>query len=84
MLWSAASALTTGAWAVPLERVAFDSAAHRIISGGLLILADPIQGDLAKPDGASPFPVVIVLHGCAGIHATLPLMMARMPDQTAA
>jgi hypothetical protein len=30
---------------------------------------DRIQGYLAKPDGAGPFPAVIVLH-CAGMHDT--------------
>ena len=31
---------------------------------------DRIQGYLAKPDGAGPFPAVIGLHGCAGMHDT--------------
>src|ERR1700687_4213016 len=31
---------------------------------------DPIEGDLVKPDGVGPFPAVIVLHGCAGMHDT--------------
>jgi len=30
----------------------------------------PHTGYLAKPDGAGPFPAVIVLHGCAGMHDT--------------
>src|SRR5438093_510508 len=29
-----------------------------------------IQGDLARPDGAGPFPAVVGLHGCAGMHDT--------------
>ena len=57
------------AWATPLERVEFESAFQRLISGAL-IPGDRIQGDLAKPDGAGPFPAVIVLHGCAGMHDT--------------
>ena len=39
---------------------------HRAV----LIPGDRIQGDLAKPDGAGPFPAVIGLHGCAGMHDT--------------
>jgi len=39
---------------------------QRLISGGL-ILGDHIQGYLAKPEGAGPFPAVIGLHGCAGM-----------------
>jgi dienelactone hydrolase len=57
------------AWATPLERVEFESASQRLISGGL-IRGDRIQGDLAKPDGAGPYPAVIGLHGCAGMHDT--------------
>jgi dienelactone hydrolase len=59
----------TDAWAAPLERVEFDSASQRLLSGGL-IPGDRIQGDLAKPDGAGPYPAVIGLHGCAGMHDT--------------
>ena len=69
MLWCAVRALTADAWATPLERVEFESASQRLVSGGL-IRGDRIQGDLAKPDGAGPFPAVIVLHGCAGMHDT--------------
>ena len=69
MLWCAVCALTADAWATPLERVEFESASQRLVSGGL-IRGDRIQGDLAKPDGAGPFPAVIVLHGCAGMHDT--------------
>src|SRR6476659_5674732 len=53
--------------ATPLERVEFDGASQRLISGGL-IRGDRIQGYLAKPEGAGPFPAVIGLHGCAGMH----------------
>jgi len=69
MLWCAVRALTADAWATPLERVEFEGASQRLISGGL-IRGDRIQGDLAKPDGAGPFPAVIGLHGCAGMHDT--------------
>jgi dienelactone hydrolase len=57
------------AWATPLERVEFENASQRLVSGGL-IRGDRIQGYLAKPDGAGPFPAVIGLHGCAGMHDT--------------
>jgi dienelactone hydrolase len=57
------------AWATPLERVEFDSASERLISGAL-IPGERIQADLAKPDGAGPYPAVIALHGCAGMHDT--------------
>jgi dienelactone hydrolase len=69
MLWCAVRALTADAWATPLERVEFESTTQRLLSGGL-IRGDRIQGDLAKPDGAGPFPAVIGLHGCAGMHDT--------------
>ena len=51
----------------PLERVEFEGA----ILQGAIIPGDRIQGYLAKPEGAGPFPAVIGLHGCA-----------RMPDTT--
>jgi dienelactone hydrolase len=69
MLWCLVRALMADAWATPLERVEFESASQRLISGGL-IRGDRIQGDLAKPDGAGPFPAVVGLHGCAGMHDT--------------
>jgi dienelactone hydrolase len=71
-LWCLVCALMADAWATPLERVEFESAsptAQRHISGGL-ILGDRIQGYLAKPEGAGPFPAVIGLHGCAGMRGT--------------
>lgn len=68
MLWCAVPALTADAWATPLERVEFESASQRRVSGGVLNPGDRIQGDLARPEGAGPFPAVIVLHGCAGMH----------------
>ena len=57
------------AWATPLERVEFEGATQRLISGGL-IRGDHIQGYLAKPEGVGPFPAVIGLHGCGGMPAT--------------
>src|SRR5712672_4513264 len=69
MLWCVVCAPMADAWATPLERVEFEGASQRLISGGL-IRGDRIQGYLAKPDGAGPFPAVIGLHGCAGMHDT--------------
>jgi dienelactone hydrolase len=69
MLWCAVPALTADAWATPLERVEFESASQRFVSGKF-IPGDDIQGDLARPDGAGPYPAVIGLHGCAGMHDT--------------
>ncbi|MBR1234906.1 dienelactone hydrolase family protein [Bradyrhizobium sp. AUGA SZCCT0182] len=69
MLWSGVGALMADAWATPLERVEFESASQRLVSG-TLIPGERIQGDLAKPDGAGPFPAVVGLHGCAGMHDT--------------
>ena len=62
-------ALTADAWATPLERVEFEGASQRLASGGL-IAGDRMQGYLAKPEGAGPFPAVIGLHGCAGMSGT--------------
>jgi dienelactone hydrolase len=66
MFWCTLPALMADARATPLERVEFESASQRRISG--VFPGDRIQGDLAKPDGAGPFPAAIVLHGCAGMH----------------
>jgi dienelactone hydrolase len=66
MLLCALGALTADAWAITLQRVEFESASERM--GATLSPGDRIQGDLAMPDGAGPFPAVIVLHGCAGMH----------------
>jgi dienelactone hydrolase len=57
------------AWATPLERVEFESASQRLNSIEV-IPGDRIQGYLAKPEGAGPFPAVIGLHGCARMHDT--------------
>ena len=57
------------AWGAALERVEFESASQWLLSGGL-IRGDRIQGTLARPDGAGPFPAVVGLHGCAGMHDT--------------
>jgi dienelactone hydrolase len=69
MLWCVVPALTADARATPLERVEFESAFQGLTLGAL-IPGDRIQGDLAKPDGAGPFPAVVGLHGCAGMHDT--------------
>lgn len=68
-LWCGLSALISDAWATPLERVEFESASQNLLSG-VFIPGDRIQGYLAKPDGAGPFPAVVGLHGCAGMHDT--------------
>jgi dienelactone hydrolase len=68
-LWCVACALMADAWATPLERVEFEGATQRLNSGGL-ILGDHIQGYLAKPKGAGPFPAVVGLHGCGGMRDT--------------
>ena len=62
-LWCAACALMVDAFAGPLERVEFAGAILR----GVVIPGDRVQGYLAKPEGAGPFPAVIGLHGCAGL-----------------
>src|SRR6478672_3931545 len=69
MLWCAIHALTAEACAAPLQRVEFESAPQQLLSG-TVILGERIQGDLARPDGAGPFPAVVGLHGCAGMHDT--------------
>ena len=69
MLWYVARALTADASAAPLERVEFESATQRLLSG-TLIEGERIEGYLARPDDAGPFPAVVVLHGCAGMHDT--------------
>ena len=69
MVWCLASFGAVDALAGPLERVEFDSASERLVSGGL-IRGARIQGYLAKPDGAGPFPAVVGLHGCGGMHDT--------------
>jgi dienelactone hydrolase len=76
MLW-VVPALTADAWATPLQRVEFESASQRFISREP-IPGDRIQGYLAKPDGAGPFPAVIGLHGCAEMHDTT---KQRLVDQ---
>ena len=69
MLWCVVRALMADAWATPLQRVEFESASQRLVSGAF-IPGDRIQGHLAKPDGEGPFPAVVGLHGCAGMHDT--------------
>jgi dienelactone hydrolase len=67
MLWFILHTPLASALAATLERVEFESASQRLVSGAL-IPGDRIQGYLAKPEGAGPFPAVIGLHGCAGMH----------------
>jgi dienelactone hydrolase len=67
MLCGAGPAPMADAWAASLQRVEFASASKRLLSG---IPGDRIQGFFAKPDGAGPFPAVVGLHGCAGMHET--------------
>jgi len=59
-----ASVLFADALAASLERVEFEGASKPLTPG------DRIQGFLAKPDGTGPFPAVIGLHGCGGMHET--------------
>ena len=80
MLWWVAPALMADARAASLERVEFDSATERLVSGKL-VPGDRIQGDLARPEGAGPFPAVVGLHGCAGMHETT---KQRLADQLVA
>jgi dienelactone hydrolase len=47
--------------------VEFENASQRLNSIEI-IPGDRIQGYLAKPEGAGPFPAVVGLHGCAGMH----------------
>jgi dienelactone hydrolase len=58
--------LVVDALAGPVERVEFEGAILR----GAVVPGDHIQGYLAKPEGAGPFPAVIGLHGCAGMPDT--------------
>jgi dienelactone hydrolase len=67
MLCCVVGALMADACAAPLQPVEFESASQRLLSG-TLILGERIQGDLARPDGPGPFPAVVGLHGCAGMH----------------
>ena len=69
VLWCVVGATIGDALAGPPERVEFEGATQRLISGGL-IRGDRIQGYLAKPEGAGPFPAVIGLHGCAAMPDT--------------
>jgi len=69
MLCCIAGPSAVEAGAASLERVEVESASQRLVSGGF-IRGDRIQGFLAKPDGAGPFPAIVGLHGCAGMHDT--------------
>src|SRR5262249_45762871 len=65
-LWCVVRALTVDALAAPLERVEFDGASQPLLRGTAMP-GDRIQGYLAKPEGAGPFPAVVALHGCGGM-----------------
>ena len=67
MLCCVLPALIADASAASVERIAFDSASQKLLSGRTLA-GEHIQAALAKPDGAGPFPAVVVLHGCGGMH----------------
>jgi dienelactone hydrolase len=62
--WCIASFVVLDALAASLERAEFESASQPHLPG------DRIQGYLAKPEGAGPFPAVVGLHGCAGMPDT--------------
>jgi dienelactone hydrolase len=70
VLWCVAAALTIDAWATPLVRVELESTSQLRMSDGTLVPGESIHGDLAKPDGAGPYPAVVGLHGCAGMQET--------------
>lgn len=70
-------ALTADARATPWQTVAFESASQRSASG-MVVSGDDITGYLARPDGAGPFPAVVGLHGCAGMHEAT---RQRLADQ---
>jgi dienelactone hydrolase len=67
MLCCVLPALIADASAASVERIAFDSASQKLLSGRTLA-GEHIQAELAKPDGAGPFAAVVVLHGCGGMH----------------
>jgi dienelactone hydrolase len=58
--------------AVAGQLVQFDAIAFEKTSATTLV------GYLAKPDGAGPFPAVIVLHGCNGFSAAMPAIADRL------
>jgi dienelactone hydrolase len=64
VFWCSASFLAADALAASLERIELEGASKPLTPG------DRIQGFLAKPDGTGPFPAVIGLHGCGGMHET--------------
>jgi dienelactone hydrolase len=57
------------ALAASIERVEFEGASQPLLRGTVMP-GDRIQGYLAKPEGAGPFPAVIGLHGCGGMPDT--------------
>jgi dienelactone hydrolase len=62
--WCAANFVVADVFAASLEHVEFESASQPLIPG------DHVQGLLARPDGAGPFPAIVGLHGCDGMHET--------------
>ena len=42
------------------------------------IPGDRLHGSLAKPEGKGPFPAIVALHGCNGLHDTT---KQRVADQ---
>jgi len=42
--------------------------------------ATPLRGNLYKPDGAGPFPAVVLLHGCSGMHRHAEIWGRRLAD----
>jgi dienelactone hydrolase len=79
-LWCVVGALMSDACATPLQPVEFESASQQLLSG-TLTPGERIQGDLARPDGPGPFPAVVGLHGCAGMHEAT---KQRLADQLVA
>jgi dienelactone hydrolase len=65
-LWCVVHTLMADALAGPLERVEFEGASQPLLRGTIMP-GDRIQGYLAKPEGAGPFPAVVALHGCGGM-----------------
>lgn len=47
--------------------VMFDAVEPNLIAGGIA----KVQGLLSKPDGAGPFPAVVILHTCGGVRDNL-------------
>jgi dienelactone hydrolase len=87
MICCAVRVLVADAFGSSFERVEFEGAPQPL--GGLQqrlarqrgevpkdIPGDRVHGYLAKPEGIGPFPAMIALHGCAGLHETTKQMVA--------